>query len=206
MTVQDGDILRVVVFIDAPDGVIMNNVFHYQLSDPGADSPSDALILTALTNEMDAIYELWDDEMSTAYTVDRLECDRVEWNAVDSIWEVVEYIGSSILNIPGLGISDATPHGCAANITFTTDDPKRRGRKFLPGIAEDGVDDSTFIAGVLTVLGNIAAEILTDRIVTGQSYLVAGIPSNIGTWLPLIVSVVNTISAYQRRRKPGVGT
>lgn len=206
MPVADGEVLRVTVFIDAPDSVIMNNVYHYQLSDPNPDNPTDAQILTALDVEMTAIYEAWDDEMSAEYDVDRLECDKVEWNAVDDIWEVVDNIGSVVLAIPGLGISDASPHGCSANISFSTSDPKRRGRKFFPGISEDGVDDSTLIGAVQTVLAAMGVAILADRAVTGGANLIAGIPTTLGTFLPLIVAIVNTISGYQRRRKPGVGT
>lgn len=205
MTVVDGDVLRVVVSISAPDTVLCQNVFHYALSDPGAANPPDSSVLTSIDLELTAIYELWDDEMSDGYTVDVADVDKVEWNATESIWEVVEHIGSVLLDITGLGISDACPHGCAANLTFDTLDPKRRGRKFFPGIAEDGVDDSTFIGAVQTVLAAMVAEIISDRGVTGGAEIVAGIPSNLGTWLPFILGVANTISAYQRRRKPGVG-
>lgn len=206
MTVSDGDIIKCVVFITGPDNVIMNNVYHYQLSDPNTVNPTDLQVVQAVDADMSAIYGHWDDEMSSDYNVDRVEVDRVQWNATDQIWEVVEYIGQSILDIDGLGISDGAPHGCAANITLGTTDPKRRGRKFLPGIAEDGVTHSTFIGAVQTVLTAIAAELLTDQVVAGTADLVMGIPTNLGTWLPFIVAVANTVSAYQRRRKPGVGT
>lgn len=206
MPVVDGDILKCVVFIDAPDAVIMNNVYHYALNDPTPDNPTYAQILSAVDIELSKVYNLWDDEMSTEYDVDRVEVDRVVWNAVDSYWEVAETIGSVVMGIPGLGISDACPHGCAANITFNTADPKRRARKFFPGISEDGIEDSTFSAGLLTVLANMGAEILSNQVVTGSADIVAGIPTNLGTWLPLAIALVNTYSAYQRRRKPGVGT
>lgn len=205
MTVVDGDVLRVVVSITAPDSVLCQNVFHYRLNDPAADNPTDAQVLSCIDLEISAIYSLWDDEMASDYTVDTADVDKVEWNAGEAIWEVVEHIGSLLIDIDGLGISDACPHGCAANLTFDTVDPKRRGRKFLPGIAEDGVQDSTFIGAVQTVLAAIIAEMLTDRIVTGSASMVAGIPTNLGTWLPFVLGVANVISAYQRRRKPGVG-
>lgn len=206
MTVVDGDVLRVVVEIDAPDSVLMNNVYHFQLSDPSADNPNDAQVLSAVSNKMAQLYNTWDDEMSSEYNISTADVDRVEWNDVDDYWEIVEHIGSFLLDIDGLGISDASPHGCAANLTFDTDDPKRRGRKFLPGISEDGVDDSTFISAVQTVLAAVVTALLTNQLVLGDAELVAGIPSNLGTWLPFVTGAANTISAYQRRRKPGVGT
>lgn len=206
MTVVDGDVLKVVVDILAPDSVICQNVYHYQLSDEIPDNPTDAQIMDVINTAMDAIYTLWDDEMNVSYTVDVARVDRVEWDAVNSIWEVVEFIGSTLLDHDGLGISDGVPHGVAANITFSTSDPKRRARKFFPGASEDGVLQSTWIAAVLTVLGNMGAQMLVDRAIIGSAELVPGIATNLGTFLPILVATVNSIAAYQRRRKPGVGS
>lgn len=206
MPVSDGEILKVVVVVDMPDTVIANNVYHYRLDDPTPDNPTDAQILTALDAEMTAIYELWDDEMHSGTNINKLVCDKVEWNAVDDVWETVEHIGEALLDIDGLGISNPCPHQVACNITFNTSDPRRQGRKFFMSPSEDGLDGSDVTAAVLTVLGNMASEILSDRAVTGSAELVAGIPTNLGTFLPLAIAAVNSIAATQRRRKPGVGT
>lgn len=207
MPVSDGDVLKVVVFINGPDSVIMNNVYHYRLDDPNPDNPTDAQIITAIDAEMDGIYTKWDDEMSDEYNVDKLSVDRVEWNAVDSIWETVEHIGESLLDHDGLGISDPVPHGVACNITFNTADPRRQGRKFFPGASEDGMDGSNITGAVQTVLAAMGADVLSDLPVGGgAAELTTGIATNLGTFLPFIIAVVNTIAAYQRRRKPGVGT
>jgi hypothetical protein len=206
MPVTDGNVLKVVVSIDAPDSVECLNVYWYQLSDPTPDNPTDAQIISALDAEMTTVYEGWDDEMASTYTVDTMSVDRMAWNATDLIWEVVEHIGESLLDIDGLGISDAVPHGVAAVITFPTDDPKRRGRKFFPGMAEDGVTSSTLIGAVQTVLAAIGTAIINDVNVLGSAELIAGIASDYGQFIPLALAVVNTIAGYQRRRKPGVGT
>lgn len=206
MTVVDGDVLKLTVFIDGPDSVIMNNVYHYQLSDPAADLPTDAQVLTALDNEMTEIYGSWDDEMSDDYDIDRGEVARVEWDAVNSVWEIVEDIGSFLITIAGLGISTSVPHGVAANITFPTDKPKARGRKFFPGASNDGITDSDWTGAVLGVLATMGASILSDRDVVGTAVLVPVVASITGLPEPLILASVNAISAYQRRRKPGVGT
>jgi hypothetical protein len=206
MTVVDGDVLKCTVEISAPDSVVMNMVYHYQLSDPTPDSPSDLQILTALDNEMTEIYGSWDDEMADEYTIEEGQVARVEWDAVDGVWEIVEDIGEFLINIPGLAISPSVPHGVAACITFPTDKPKTRGRKYFPGAANDGITESSWIAAVLTVLGTIGASILSDRTVLGSAVLVPVVASITGLPEPLLIASVNAISAYQRRRKPGVGS
>lgn len=207
MPVTHQDIVKVVVIGNAPDTVIWENVYYWQLDDPDTDSPTNGQIVFALDTKLTAMYNDIAGEMANDYLVDELEVDRIEWNG--TIWETMETIGGAPLAVAGGDATDASPQGIAALLTANTEKPKTRARKFFPGIAEDNWTDSILDGGNLTNLAAMAVEWLTDQLVIGTAELVPVVISlavaTEGDVFPLISATANAIAAYQRRRKPGVG-
>lgn len=207
MAVTDGDVVKCVVIIEGPDQVLMQNVYHYQLDDPGSANPSNASIVTALDNEITALYEDIEAFMTPDYTVADIEIDRVEWNV--DFWETVETIGDAVIGVVGLAAQNAVPHGVAAVWTANTTRPQTRGRKFFPGIGEAAVDDSTLSGALLTALAAMVVEYLSARPVGGGGELVPVVlgtqAASAGLIYQILTVALNGIAGYQRRRKPGVG-
>jgi hypothetical protein len=210
MALPDGTILKCVVTIELPDTVIAQNVWHWRLRDPESIEPTDIQILNAIENHLEDIYTNLQSSIANDVLVDEVDVDVVEWNPTEEYWETVLNVGSRVLGINGSNATDAVPHGVAAAITGDTAQPRSRARKFFPGFAENGVDDSTWSGGVLTALAAAIVDWLTDRMVYSTAVLEPGIPGegvlSAGVWLPLISAAAQGIAAYQRRRKPGVGS
>lgn len=207
MAVNDGDIVKVVVTIEAPALVIAQNVYYWQLSDPTPDNPSGSQILTALNTRLDDMYSKVDESMSLDYEVDDFTVEKVEWDTEK--WETVENLGVSDLSIVGESATDAVPHGVALTITANTTRPQTRARKFLPGFIESQITDSTLSGSVLTLLAQFIISWLTDQAVVGAAELVPVVVGqsgpSAGLIYPLIAAGASGIAGYQRRRKPGVG-
>lgn len=207
MAVNDGDVVKVVVDIDAPNLVIMQNVFYWRLDDPTPDNPSNAQIITALDTRVTDIYEQVDAYMNQDYLVDEFTAERIEWNV--DVWETVENLGTAALAVAGEDLTGGVPHGAAATITAQTSRPQTRARKFIPGVGEDQVDESTLSGALLTALALFATSWLTDQLVTGSAELIPVVVgqsgASAGLVYPLLSTAASGIIGYQRRRKPGVG-
>ena len=207
MAVNDGDVLRVVVTIDAPNLVVMQNVHYWQLSDPTPDNPSNAQILTALDTKVTTLAQQVDDQQASDYTWSDIAVEKIGWN-VDH-WETVENIGTAVIGVNGLSEADSVPHGVAMTITATTPRPQTRARKFIPGIQESGAADSTWNGAVLGAAANYISQWLLEETVVGSAELVPVVVGQSGASAGLIylllTGVVSAVAGYQRRRKPGVG-
>lgn len=207
MPVADGEVIKAVLTITAPQTVICQNVFYWQMDDPTPDSPSNSAVLTAVDIKLSAMAADIAAYLNNAYEYDEVKVDRVEWNV--DFWETVENIGvASITQVGGSAI-DACPHGVAATITADTTRPQTRARKFLPGIPENELEDSTLSGALITALTAYILEWLTNKVVLGDAELVpvvlGGSGASAGLIYALISAGINGISGYQRRRKPGVG-
>lgn len=208
MAVTDGEVLKVVTSITAPDSVICQNVFYWQLDDPVPNSPTNSAILSALDLKLTALYETVDQLIHSDYNVDEAKVDKVEWQT--DHWETVENIGIVDVSVVGTSVAGAAPHGVAVTLTGNTTRPQTRARKFLPGFSEGEMANSTLSGTVLTALALFATEWLADELVGGSAYLVPAVVGQSGPSAGLIYllasAAANAITGYQRRRKPGVGS
>lgn len=207
MPLNDGDVCKVVLEILMPETAIGANVFYWQLDDPTPDNPSTAQVLTALVTRLQDMYGAVDQDINLGYSFETFSAERISWDGLK--WETVENLGEGLVGEDGESVVRGLPQGNAGVITAQTTRPQTRARKFIPGFRTDAQDDSVWIAGVLTALGNFATSWLTDQAVIGSAYLVPVVVSvagpAAGTIFALVTGTVAGISGYQRRRKPGVG-
>lgn len=208
MAVSDGDVLKVVLSVEAPDIVVAQNVWYYRLDDPVPDNPTNTQIINTLQTKFQAMATDIAAVLSDEYTWDVIKTDRIEWQ-VDH-WETVENLGEKNVLVDGTAIQDAVPHGVAGLITAVTSRPQTRARKFLAGFGEGEFADSTLSGTLLTAMAALIVEWLTDATVTGSAVLEPVVVGQSGPSAGLIYALVaaaaNGIGAYQRRRKPGVGS
>lgn len=202
MSVLPGDILRVVCSLLWTDGNVNQNVFNALLS--GAGSPwSDADIAD------DA--EAWLDDMYLNITTacsDELDGNEVIVYKYDPVGDDWDEVSSQAFTWNPSAAADQLPRGTAPLVRLWTEDPDVQGKKYIPGITEDSLDDGLYSAALLVNLLAFAADWYTPF---------AGATSG-ATWNPGVWSVAQTdfktgvdhiaasaIPAYQRRRKRNVG-
>lgn len=198
---NDGEILRVVCRYSAPNSSEHLCVHWYEYSGPG-DTDADVL------NSCDVFFRTewgpdWQQSASEDYDFDEIELDVINLDGT-----VKRNIGSAPASLPGLHTSDMEPPGCAMLLTADTDTPKQRGRKYVPGLSEASVEDGLINAARIASLVLLTLEYL-DTITQGLAGdLEPGVLSRtLATFKQFISSgAVTDVPAYQRRRKPNVGS
>jgi hypothetical protein len=202
MSITVGDVLRVVAIIQWLDGDIMQNVFNAVITGSGgpyddADIVDDAV---AWVNEMYANLT-----SNTVSDVDGSEVKVYLYDSVDDDWDEV---GTDAWSWNPVHAGQWLPKGNAALINCRTTDPDVSGKKYIGGFSEDAMTDGLWISVITTALANFADDWLTAF--TGSVSGASWVP---GVWSPTKTNfyaasgtyTVPLVSAYQRRRKPGVG-
>ena len=196
-----GETLRVVAKYSAPNSSEILNVFHYAYSGAG-DTDEDVLdeCVTFFTDNWGA---KWAD-----FASNDLDFDEIELDVISDQGLVVRNVGSAPIGVPGGYVQDMCPTGVAALITADTIFPKQRGRKFVPGLSEIYVADSLMETAAIVKLALLVIEYLAtiDGLLNGE--LTPGILSKtLENFVAFQSSgAVTDVPAYQRRRKPNVGS
>lgn len=198
---NDDENLRVVCRYSAPNSSEMLCVHMYQYTGAG---DTDADVLTAMeTFFTDDWGADWQASAADDFSFDEIELDVLKDNG-----EVKRNIGSAAIGLVGLRVGDMCPSGVAALLTADTDLPKQRGRKYVPCLADIDVVDGLITAARIVTLALLTAEYLdvVQGILAGE--LTPGILSRtLGDFKPFVASgAVADVPAYQRRRKPNVGS
>ena len=202
MTVEIGDVLKLVASVSMPGNWTAQNVFYVKL---GGTSPiTDAEAESEAVSYVEAIYDTMDGEISQDCSLDDLTIHKYVPDPGVG-WETGDYVGVANLTDNFTGVIQMLPHAVAAVVTGFVSDVKVRSRKSFAGFAEDQQDDSLWVAGALTALANAAAAWIADWTWIGTEYFDPGVPLQDGSWLPLIATLVGAVAGSQRRRKPGVG-
>lgn len=196
-----GEILRVVARYSAPNSSEMLNVHWYQYTGAAA---SDLDVLSAC----DTFFtDEWGPDW-VAFAGNDYSFDEIELDVISTLGFVVRNLGSSPIGLTGSVGSDMTPSGVAALLVADTDTPKQRGRKYVPGLNEGDVVDGLITAARLVTLALLTMEYLDviSGILAGQ--LEPGVLSRpLTSFKPFIASgAITDVPAYQRRRKPNVGS
>lgn len=198
---NDDENLRVVCRYSAPNSSEMLCVHMYQYTGAG---DTDADVLTAcdtfFTSE-------WGPDWQTFASTD-MSFDEIELDVLKDNGEVKRNIGSAAIGLSGQQASDMSPSGVAALITADTSLPKQRGRKYVPGLAEGDIVDGLITVARLATLALLTVEYLDSitGILAGE--LTPGVLSRtLADFKPFISSgAITDVPAYQRRRKPNVGS
>ncbi len=202
MSVVDGDILRVVASMLWTDGNVNQNVFNCVVSGGGGPY-SDSDVADDMEDWLDNMYA-----NLTSTTSDELDGNSVtvyKWDVSGQDWDEV-FSQSWTWNPTAAG--EQLPRGTAQLVNLWTEDPDVQGKKYIPGITENHLEDGLY-----------SSSLLTQALAFGADWLLAFVGATSGaTFSPGVWSVVqlafkvavdhlstSTIPAYQRRRKRTVG-
>ena len=180
----------------------LNIVYHILGS---ASAIDDSLVLVGMT---EYYQNLW----APAWTALADENSTLEEVAMDVIGTdglIVRVLGSALVSQIGTGSVGVTAAAVAAYLLLRTAAPKSRGSKYIPGLSENVIDD-----GILTPAGIVASTIL--GVIWQQNIDVDVVFNAMRPGLLSLGSAVfrefigsgfaEDVPAYQKRRKPNVGT
>lgn len=205
MTVDIGDVLRVVLTWDTPLASLAQNVWHMVMT--GGTPPTLGQILTELETQYTVAWAELDMEINEEF-----EPVLFELFQRDVALHQWDGIGQRALSgLLGLDAGDYLPHGVAYVVRYLTAQSRRQGRQFIPGIPDTKVVDGVLVGATEAALAAFLSDWGTDlgpgssimelctynTEPTSALYETASIAT--GTYL------VNSLPGYQRRRKPGVG-
>ena len=202
MSVLEGDILRIVAELAFADASLMQNVFNAVLTTEGG-STDDTDTVDDMVEWMEGMYANMSGNLHQDITTSEVVV--YVYDPVDDDWDEV---GRSPWTLTTNSGTHLLPRAAAALIAAESLDPDVTGRKYLGGLTEGGYENSAWVAAVLTNLGLFAADWVAQFVGTTTG----------GTFTPAVWSVplgavqafngvtfINSVAAYQRRRKPGVG-
>lgn len=201
MTIETGDIVKVVLDYLYPGAGTALNIFYYKLFDaPQTDQDVIDALVDWATNQWG---DHWQDMAPTNATL-----NNIALYVVSELGEVLRDLGTTNLNISGTQTGEVSPAAVSAFLQAYTTVPQVRGSKYVPGIAEGRVVNGSFDASALAVLAFLLIDYLDNVLVTAGNNLVPGVLSKkILDFKAFTDSgLIQTLPAYQRRRKDGVGT
>lgn len=205
MTIQNGDILRVTINGTLSDGTKVQNrkTFMADISVPLADS----IILIAIDTWVETLYGYVASYIPTSTDLEQGTVDLIEWNAVDSIWEVVRNVGVYSPLDTFSAADEGLPNQVAPFVVGGTLRPKTRGRLFVFPFSEASQAYGILVTAALTALGNLATQYILDQAVDAAGYLRSGVVrENVDAWYEFQSVEASDVLGTQRRRRKGVGT
>lgn len=198
-----GEILRLAVEYVAAHTGIMLTVHTYQLT---TGPVTDTEVLESIGGWVENVWHgSWSDLASNEVTIDGWQAEILNTDGT-----VNRFIGLDTgLVLAGDVIGDPDPAAVSAFMQASTAVPKTRGRKYIPGVADPRIENGVLNATTLSQLAALALVYVAERSVSaGAGILTAGVLSRtLQQFVPFQGSVVVTnVPAYQRRRKPNVGS
>lgn len=204
MAVTIGQVLRCVVDISLPDQVGAKNIFDYVRADSVGSDPTDQAVLDALEVDLVDIYTEVGVMMVDLATAVSATVYQLSWDA--GKWMATTIVGTVPIGVTGEGSSEMLPHGVSGLILLGTAAARHGGRKFFPGFTEAVCEDGFWTGGTVTQLVAAAAQYVATVSIPGGYVLAPILVGNDGVVRGYDAVGASGTPAYQRRRKPGVGS
>lgn len=199
--IQIGEIVRVVISYGAPGASIAQNVFYYENSVTSADEQTTLANVNShfASNWLDR----WSDNADASASAFLLEMDIVNGDGT-----VDRNIGDADPQISGGITGDILPAAVSGYMQANTERSNSLGRKFVPFLTETAQTDGFWESTVVTALADMLVDWLTPIVVDTTATLIPGVVSRVTQlFLEFLGSGYSTnVPAYQRRRKPTVGS
>lgn len=196
-----GEIIRLTISYSMPVGGVAQTVHLYEVQD---SAESDSAIVAALdawigTNWV-ALWENIADSHAVLYLA--------EYDVINTDGTVDRNLGEELHADAGTLVGDMMPPAVAGFIQANTERTKSLGRKYIPAISETRATEGTLDPTALGILVNMLTNYVITVDVGATGHLVAGVLSRvISQFLEFDgTGYATDVPAYQRRRKPGVGS
>jgi len=196
-----GEIIQGTVKYTAPNTSDVLNVFWWKIETAGA---SDTEVLDAIDDWVSLEWGTdWDGFASSDFSL-----INVGVKVINPDGTVNRDLGNAVQNIPGTSIADMSPSAVAGYIQADTIRAKVKGRKYVPGVNETAVVNGLFEGSWLALLLLLLDEYLLPITLPGGGTLKPGVLRRVAAAFEFFISAggVVDVPAYQRRRKPNVGS
>lgn len=201
MAIASGDIIRAVFTWLLTNDDLAQNVFHFLVTSGSETDDADTT---------STLIDWFEDALGTApvAVVNDAELDAVDvykWDATNDEFDPLT--NETPCTFVGTDATEMMPHGISALLSRPTSDPRSTARTFLPGMSEGTQANGLWAAAHLTRLLDICDAMTDVATTTSGAVLTPGtFTLATETFNPVTGTfVVNSLPAYQRRRKPGVG-
>lgn len=201
MTVDVNDLVRVVISYSSPNASIAQNVFLYRMQ---AQPAADLDLMTDVRDYFIAQHlDNWADMAATTS-----KAFLIEFDIISLLGLVDRNLGEFDLDVPGTVVSDPPSAAVSAYNQVTTERTRSVIKKYWPFIAEEIIGGGALGGPGIALMALILLDMLDSISITGGGNLKPGIRSTVDDTFYQIVQAgyVTDIMAYQRRRKPGVGS
>lgn len=205
MSIDAGDILRIVAKWSTNEGQVLNSVWHYNVASGAALIASD--IIDAINANYITAFLNVDQHINNAYQID--EWDLLQWDAVLNRFDGV--LTQAASGIVGTSVSSPVPPGVGMLGRVVTDSARRQGRHNIAGVSEGVTNTSELSAAAEADLALFMLQFDATLAPTGGS--ITWCTWNTDVTSPIFESfspasgtaIANTLMGYQRTRKPGIG-
>lgn len=199
--IQIGEIVRVVISFASPGASVAQNVFYFELQTSSADEA------TTLEDTGDWFVANF---LNTWSNISDASCEAflLEMDILNGDGTVDRNIGDYATGVFGQGADDILPAAAAGYMQANSERSNSLGRKFIPFLMEVNQTDGFWTSATVSALAAILVDYLTAFAVDTTAFLVPGILSRVTqTFQEFLGSgYVTNVPAYQRRRKPTVGS
>lgn len=206
MTVSNGNVLRVATRFTGVHQQDIMNVWYFRAD--FAAPQADTTVVTAVDAYLSSAIVPFDGYLDNSISPLDMKVDVVQW--LNGKWEVVQNVGTAAWGstITPASTADALPEGASALAFLRVGLGKHQGRKFLGGFAEDGNSPSGALDSTMqtTILSGLATLLTPAIISAGNEIATVVLDHTDGTVRDVIELALNGFWAYQRRRRPGVGS
>jgi len=200
MTVSEGDLLRATLRYTYPAAGIALNIFEWTYGGIDREDVDFLADFGEWAND-------WSGRWNDLAAVDS-ELDAMDVVAIDNTGQVIRDLGTFLLNVSGTEIGTVSPAAVSGYLLANTAIPQVRGSKYVPAMAESAIDGGEFDAAAIVDLVLLLATYVTPFVLDGGGTVFPGVLSSKTAAFELFTGLggVETLPAYQRRRKEGVGT
>lgn len=196
-----GDIVRSVITYSTPGASEQQNVFWHIIEEMGIGNP--ALLVEIAKWVEESWGPIWAElAASSSQLVD------VSVDIMNPDGTVKVNVGITLIGLDGDQASNATSAAVSGYLLAQTNLPKSRGSKYMPGVSEGAIDDGEFSLGSVIIMLAAAIIYVTPVTTVVGAVLKAGVLTRLtGTFNEFLFEASTTnVPAYQRRRKPNVGS
>lgn len=198
---EQGDVIRLTIIIEMPASVIANLVTYFR--QVGVTSTDDATVADDFVSkiETDFLAEL-----------EGVVSDDVAWTRADfALWDTVLEEWNTFAQVPLTGLQGGSigtfdTHATAGLVKFFTNQARRQGRKYLPGLISTTIASSLWNGSAVSNMLSWGAE-WVDGWVGDTVGFNMGVWNETAGFKAFTGDVeVNDQAGGQDRRMPGVGT
>lgn len=196
-----GEIVRCAIIYVSPGASEQQNVLHWMVAGAPID---DSDLLDGIENYVRTEWgAAWAPTAADSSVIAAIDCQVLNANGT-----VKRDLGLASINVAGTGVGGVLAAATSAYFIAPTFTPKVRGSKYIPGMSEGALADGVWQSVSKTALLVLAGVWLAGVDLDGVPYLIAGVLSKkLAGFVALGDSVgVSSTPAYQRRRKPNVGS